>query len=232
MPFVRVATSKCAACRKADADREERARYETAKRERQAEILDLLHNAGPNVAEHRDATLDSFDTAECGDMPVAAAREFIAATLASRAYDPVRGLYLWGGTGTGKTHLAVGVLRELLSDPRVKPCDVLYDHAAELMARIQDTYGTGTSTMELLERRFKARVWVLDDLGTERASDDIARHLTLIFTKRAMRPTVVTSNLAPEQFERRRPELVRVVSRLGPAYFRAVEVKGRDRRFD
>ena len=232
LPFVRVTPNVCPDCKGEQERQEEEGRAARAREERQAALLDLIAAAGANPAEHRDATLSNFDSGECGSAPVNAALDFVGATKASGRFDPVRGLYLWGPTGSGKTHLAVGILRALLLDLSVNPAEIVYDHAAELIARIQDTYNTKASTVDLLERRFRARLWIVDDLGTERASDDVARHLTLIFTKRALRPTVVTSNLSPEQFERKRPELVRVVSRLGPGYFRTEEVRGRDRRFD
>lgn len=208
------------------------AEQERIRAARDAKILELIENAGANAIEHRHATLASFDVAESGFRPVQMAQRFIADAAAAGQYDEVKGLYFWGGTGTGKTHLAVATMRELLRDVTWNPNTVVYDHAAELVARIQNTYGGKGDAMEILERRFTARLWILDDLGTERASDDVARHLTLIFTRRALRPTIVTSNVPLEQMEKDRPELQRVVSRLGPAYFRATEVKGRDRRFD
>jgi DNA replication protein DnaC len=202
-----------------------------ARKVREAQLLELLARAGANPNEHGRATLANWDAAGATLAPVTAARQFLEEVRAAGKYEPVRGLYLYGGTGTGKTHLAVGVVRELLTDLTWRPESIVYDHAAELMSRIQSTY-SGGNTFDLLERRFDARLWVLDDLGTERGSDDVARHLTLIFTRRAMRPTLVTSNLSPAEMERHRPELARVISRLGPSYYRHAKVAGRDRRFD
>lgn len=219
----------------ARAEEERQALAEAQERQRvrrEEQVLELLERAGANPAEHRHATLASFDVSESGYRPVQMCQRFIAEAAGAGRYDEVKGLYLWGGTGTGKTHLAVATMRQMLLDVTWNPGAIVYDHAAELVARIQATYGGKGDSMELLERRFDARLWILDDLGTERASDDVARHLTLIFTRRALRPTIVTSNIPPEQMEKERPELQRVVSRLGQRYFRSAEVKGRDRRFD
>jgi DNA replication protein DnaC len=198
--------------------------------DRELTLRKLLHDLGANPWEHGHASLDNFDP---GDSPKAlgAAREFANAVKAAGKYDPVRGLYLWGETGPGKTHLAVGVVRWLLEEDYRG--DIVFDHAASLIARIQDTYGRKDErTMSVLEKRVHAGLWILDDFGTERPSDDVIRHMTVIFAERAMRPTLVTSNYSPERMDRDRPDMMRVLSRLGPKYFRTVEVKGRDRRFD
>lgn len=234
-----VAQRFCDACvealavEKAEAERQEaEERRERIRRERQDRILEILHHAGVNPWAHGRCTLDSYDASESGPGPVEAVREFLAAARRAGAYDPVRGLYLFGPTGTGKTHLAVAAARDLLSDPETQPGAVVFDYALSLISRIQDTYATGASTDEILDRRINAGIWILDDLGTEKPSDDVVRRLTMIFAEREGRPTLVTSNFPPDQLEQRHPEFFRLASRFGPRSFRAVEVRGRDRRFD
>lgn len=211
---------------------ERREREERTRAERAEKLLDLLHRAGVNPWAHGRCTLGNYDASESGPKPVAAIREWLHDVRTAGKYDPVRGLYLVGDTGTGKTHLAVGAARDLLAEPEFPETGVVFDHALALITRIQDTYNTGESTDQILDRRIRAKVWILDDLGTEKPSDDVVRRLTLIFNERSGRPTLVTSNIRPDQLEKRHPEFFRLQSRLGPADFRTVAVKGRDRRFD
>ena len=230
---------RCPRCSAAAADREAAEEAERQNREREEaragrieRLPHLLLEAGANPWEHGRATLENFDASESGPTPVRAIRQFVEDVRSAGKWDPVRGLYLFGDTGLGKSHLAVAVLREFLADPGWDPAAVVFDHSVSLIAKIQDTYNTGESTQQLLDTRIRARLWILDDLGSERASEDVVQRLTLIFTERAMRPTLVTSNDPPDRLEQRHPELKRVQSRLGPAYFRTVRVKGRDRRFE
>lgn len=215
----------------AEAAEAERTRMEEQREWRRSQIKHLLHRAGVNAWDHGDATLENFDTSSSGASPLDAVRLFLAEARAAEKFDPVRGLYLFGGTGAGKSHLAAAVARELLLDPAYPPDSIVFDHALRLIGSIQRTYSTPESADSVLDRRINARVWILDDLGTEAPSADVVRRLTEIFTERAMRPTLVTSNLAPDKLEGRHSEFYRVVSRLGPRYFRTVQVRGSDRRF-
>lgn len=211
---------------------EERRRAEASARKREEHILELLAEAGANPWEHGECTLASFDTSECGAAVTEAVIAFLGRTRSAGPYDPVQGLYLWGATGTGKSHLATAAFSALLRDPHFDPREIVFDNALDLITRIQDTYSTGKSTLDLIDRRINARVWILDDLGSEQASADVVRRLTLILTRRAMRPTLITGNFDPDTYESRADELFRIGSRLGPRYFDVIEVKGRDRRFD
>jgi DNA replication protein DnaC len=228
------AESDCESCRSVQEKRlDDEAKSAIQKRaeNRKAQILDVLRAAGVNVWDHGAATMDSFDAKEAGSAPLEAAREFLADIRQAGKYDQVRGLYLFGDTGSGKSHIAVAVARELLMNPDIQPGEVVFDHALRLIGKIQRTYSNEESADEVLNLRINAKLWILDDLGTENPSADVVRRLTEIFTERAMRPTLVTSNVPPNELEGRHPEFFRVVSRMGPRYFRTVKVNGSDRRF-
>lgn len=223
----------CSRCATEAQERErsrEREAEEAERRDREENILELLHRAGCNPWEHGRADLAGF-TDPANRAAADAARAFVIRTRKAAHFAPVPGLYLEGPTGTGKTHLLVAIARELLLAPKFPRNGVVFDHAAALITEIQDAYSSSDiSVRETKRRRIEAPVWLLDDLGTERPSDDVARILTEILTLRALRPTAITSNHAPDELEARHPELWRLGSRLGPAYFHRATVLGPDRR--
>jgi DNA replication protein DnaC len=192
---------------------------------------DLLGMSGVAMPAHTHSSLESFDAGESGPTPLAAAREFLEAAKRAGKWDQVQGLYLVGETGTGKTHLAVGVLRELILEwsDESPLAQAVYDYAPRLVREVQDHYGRGGCD-ELIRRRIQARVWILDDFGAEKATDDVVSVMNLVLNERERRATMLTSNLTPDEIAERHDEYFRLRSRIGS--FRVVMVRGRDRRFD
>lgn len=199
--------------------------------DRTPNIQQLLAAAGVNVHKHGECTIENWEGLE-SSTPITAANDFVRDVLAAGRSSGVCGLFLCGDTGTGKTHLATGILRALLLNERIEPSRVVFDRAARLITEVQDTYGTG-GTEKVLAKREGAAVWVLDDLGAEKATEDVLRILTDLFSAREGRPNVITSNYEPGQMADRWEGSFgwkRLASRLGPDNFSAIRVKGRDRR--
>src|SRR2546430_11200285 len=80
------------------------------------------------------------------------------------------GLLLIGGIGVGKTHLAVGIIKELISSKGI-PC-LFYDYR-ELLKQIQNSYNDSVKVTELdvLRPVFETEVLVLDELGAVRPTE-------------------------------------------------------------
>ena len=74
------------------------------------------------------------------------------------------GLLLMGPIGAGKTHLAVGILKELIAQ---KSAHCLFYDYRELLKEIQNSYNDSVKVteMEVLRPIFEAEVLVLDELG-------------------------------------------------------------------
>ena len=117
---------------------------------------------------------------------------------------PRPGLLFMGASGTGKTHLAVAVLRELIGRGFE---GVFYDFQ-NLLDRIRSGYdqASGTSDREAYRTALETEIVVLDDLGAHRVTDWVEDTVTAIITYRCNngKATIVTTNLRdPEAGDKR-----------------------------
>jgi DNA replication protein DnaC len=105
------------------------------------------------------------------------------------------GLLLIGSIGTGKTHLAVGTIKELVVSKGI-PC-LFYDYR-ELLKQIQNSYNDSVKATELevLRPVFEAEVLVLDELGAVKPTEWVWDTVSLILNSRYNdnRTTIITTN--------------------------------------
>jgi len=106
-----------------------------------------------------------------------------------------KGLCLIGPPGIGKTHIAVGVLRQSIQ--RTGARGLFYD-VRELLKMIRSTYNpvVRTAEMDILRPVMDAELLVLDDLGAEKPSEWVEETMNLIVNTRynERRPTIFTTN--------------------------------------
>jgi DNA replication protein DnaC len=106
------------------------------------------------------------------------------------------GLLFTGSIGVGKTHLAVGIIRELMLGKGV-PC--LFADYRELLKEIQNSYNPSVSAteMSILRPVFDAEVLVLDELGAVKPTEWVWDTVSLILNSRYndLRTTIITTNL-------------------------------------
>ncbi len=109
------------------------------------------------------------------------------------------GLMLVGDVGSGKTHLAVGIVKALIREKGIE-C-IFYDYA-ELLKQIQDSYNPSVQATELtlLQPVFNTEVLVLDDLGSVRPTEWRWDTIRLMLNTRYNdnRTTIITTNFADE----------------------------------
>ena len=114
------------------------------------------------------------------------------------------GLLVIGTIGVGKTHLAVGMIKELIVGKGIA-C-LFYDYR-ELLKQIQNSYNDTVKTTELdvLRPVFETEVLVLDELGAVRPTEWVWDTVSLILNTRYNdnRTTIITTNY-PNLAERER----------------------------
>jgi DNA replication protein DnaC len=152
----------------------------------------------PKRYEH--CVLSSFESDFPGAHPsLAYAR--IAAGKFVEEYDPREGtgLLIIGKIGVGKTHLAVGIMKELIS-ARGASC-LFYDYR-ELLKEIQNSYNDSVKATELdvLRPVFETEVLVLDELGAVKPTEWVWDTVSLILNTRYNdnRTTIITTNFDNE----------------------------------
>jgi DNA replication protein DnaC len=152
----------------------------------------------PRRYEHCELT--NYDTDFPGANPSLEEAHFVASGFAKKC-DPRgdKGLLIIGKIGTGKTHLAVGIMKELILNRGI-PC-LFYDYR-ELLKEIQNSYNSTVQTTELdvLRPVFETDVLVLDELGAVKPTEWVWDTVSLILNTRYNdnRTTIITTNFDDE----------------------------------
>ena len=105
-----------------------------------------------------------------------------------------KGLYFYGGAGTGKTFLASLVAREYALQSK----SLVFGDVPLLLSELKRTFNDRTlSTEGLLDRYCQSKLLVLDDLGAEQITDWSVDILYQIINSRYNneKPIIITSNL-------------------------------------
>lgn len=218
---------------------------------RRAEAMRVML-AQPSLEGYRHCTLDNFDPKPDAEA-LAQARYFVRATDGwFRAGRPAAAgapqLYLTSARkdeliapGSGKTHLAVGILRALaeMGHARVYKHErtgeewpnLVFIQTDALIREVRSGYARDAARGpdEVAGRYIGADVLVLDDVGTEPDKEDATARMFSIIEKRMLRPTIYTSNYTTKQLSGRVVEWAKLVSRMRSG-LRGCVLKGPDRR--
>ncbi len=115
-----------------------------------------------------------------------------------------RGLLLMGSCGSGKTHLAVAALLEIIDSG--KPGRLLFSNFQDLIQEIQASFDSdeAPSKSEILKPLLDVDLLVLDELGSQKPSMFVQDILYYVINSRynAQRTTIFTTNYIDDLGER------------------------------
>lgn len=151
--------------------------------------------------------------------------------------------FLTGNIGTGKTYLAVGLLRDYVKSlPEIREggtwkIDIgakpIFVTVPELLLDLRSCFDSSTSAKEksLVDKYSKTPFLVLDDLGAEKTSEYALQSLYIILNTRYNEhlelKTVITSNLSLDDVSKYLND--RISSRIN-GMCKTLEFKGKDKR--
>jgi DNA replication protein DnaC len=146
-------------------------------------------------ARYEHCSLENFETGANFDASLAGAKLNAVVFAEKFPLEVKAGLLFTGPPGVGKTHLAVGILHELI---RNKGAQCLFVDYRELLKEIQNSYNPSVQTteLEILRPVFDAQVLLLDELGATRPTDwvwDTVSHI-LNYRYSEKKTTLITTN--------------------------------------
>ncbi len=113
---------------------------------------------------------------------------------------PKSGILFMGGCGSGKTHLAVAILRGIIATD--KPGKLLFANFQDLVQEIQASFDSdqAPSKSEILRPVLSADLLVLDELGSQKPTNFVQDTLYYIINTRynEQRFTIFTTNYLDE----------------------------------
>ena len=143
-------------------------------------LLEAAHI--PPRYQHCDFTTFQYDPGDKAQTSVIKARSFAGRFVKDYPVEKT-GILFVGTVGVGKTHLAVGILKALISE---KGIHCLFCDYRELLKSIQNSYNSSVQAteMEILRPVFEAEVLVLDELGAARSTEWVSDTVSYILNSR------------------------------------------------
>jgi DNA replication protein DnaC len=152
----------------------------------------------PPRYEHCELSNFQYDSDDKRLKSIIEARTFAGRFVEEYPVDKT-GLLFVGTVGVGKTHLAVGILKDLIEKGiHCRFCDY-----RELLKSIQNSYSPSVQAteMEILRPVFDAEVLVLDELGAVRSTEWVFDTVNYLLNSRYNdnKTTIITTNFPDGQ---------------------------------
>lgn len=125
--------------------------------------------------------------------------------IACRNYieNPEGNLLFTGNCGSGKTHMATAILRELVKKDKT---DIYFINTPKLMLELRNSFKNNCYENEysIISKYTSTGLLVLDDLGAEKSSEYVISSLYILIDQRIQqkKSTIITTNLSLEQIEK------------------------------
>jgi DNA replication protein DnaC len=191
------AESVCSrSCLVANLEEAKRKKERVEEQQRVKNIIPLLLKSGVH-REHLRFQLINFDKA------ITPSQKKLLQFVSKCAYPFIKPILVIGPAGTGKTHLAVALLREIiLKGYCVNP---IFITGVELMSQLRQANSSDSeiSPDEIISRFTQNRFVVFDDIGVEKITEYVQQSWYQIIDTRFSHglPTLYTSNLTQVQCE-------------------------------
>ena len=147
-------------------------------------------------ADFKDKSFDSFlaDTPEL-EQALSLAKRFVSGWKKAKAEG--YGLFFYGNPGTGKSHLAISIIKALLPD-----VTALYTRVPDMIGYIRAMWRSDSETSSYAASRHfvDLDLLVLDELGVQSGSANEQALMFEVLDARLAenRPTIFLSNLSPK----------------------------------
>lgn len=188
---------ECWSCKKEEEDRnlaaEIQKRNEEAKKKAEFERLKSYFVDHSFINDNlKRCTLDTYTTSEPFQQR---AHQIASEYIDLFSLEDPKSLVLYGSCGTGKSHLAVSVIKRLIQ----KGYTGIFVSVPKLLQAFKDTYQRDSEISEgdLFRALEKADCLVLDDIGAEKTNDWASGQIFNIIDSRQGKSTIFTTNLDP-----------------------------------
>ena len=213
-----------------EAERKEKEREEHQAKQAQ---LDRLRSASLLGDRYKDTTFDKTDLNASADFQRAYKRCKKYCEIADEALKHGYGIYLFGDSGTGKTHLTACICNELIN--RYQQC--LFTNFFEIARLIRSTWNNNTDAEVVIKRICEIDFLFIDDLGTEvlkRNGEDnwLQEQVFDIINKRYnnKKPTIFSSNHSPNELITQRGMMQKTVDRIAEMSKAIIKLSGESYR--
>ena len=201
--------------------------------ERQREIEKLQRNSLLGD-RYKNTSFDNTITGENDMFDQAYKRCKNYCEVSSKVLENGYGIYIYGNSGTGKTHLTACMVNELIKQHR----PTLFTNFFEISQIIRGTFNSSKNNeIDMIEKISNIDFLFIDDLGTEKVTKNgednwLQEKIFEILNKRYnnKKPTVFTSNYSLEELINARGLMEKTVDRILEMSSLILKIEGESHR--